>query len=70
MTVRQAREFLESKGYVTGTLWHVDDVMSKYVCGSDEAREIIELAEALNVSRIYDTIREIANDKNLKEQEQ
>ena len=54
MTIQEAKDFLESKGYFVKNLWCVDDVYSKFECSEEEAHKVLE--EALTSDSTFDTI--------------
>ena len=39
--IEEAKKFLESKGYQTYNLWHIDDVQHKFKCDDDEAMGVL-----------------------------
>ena len=67
--IKEAKELLKNKGYYVDTLWHIDDVKSKYDCSDDVAQEV--LGHAMNtectMNQIWEAIEYMAEDEfNLK----
>lgn len=71
LTSDDAREILAKQGFFTGNLWHIDDVTSLYKCSSDDAYKLLDMAltNEYTMSQIWDTIKLIANDLDLEENE-
>ena len=63
---REAKKFLEKKGWQTYELWHIDDVKELYECSDDEAMEL--LIDTIYSVRedIADAMSILAKDYNLK----
>ena len=72
MTVEQARQFLEEKGYYVDNLWTVRDVTDKYECSDEVAQEILNSAVSNDwiIEQIHLTIEDLATDKELKEKDE
>ena len=63
------RQELELRGNYTENLWHVDDVMKKYDCTSEEALNVLDsvMQSEWMVETIFDMIDEQAEAKGIKE---
>lgn len=57
---RLARKYLESIGYYTKVLWHVEDVQRLYGCDNEVAMELLHTA-LTNDNIMVDTELEIMN---------
>jgi phosphosulfolactate synthase (CoM biosynthesis protein A) len=71
-TTEQAKQVLREAGYYVDNLWHVSDVMDKYECTKEEAKEVLD--GALKIERYYedntfDAIENYATDLGLKRKE-
>lgn len=67
--VAAAREVLRNAGYYVENLWHVDDVLGRFVTDKDTAINILDdvLLSDYITERVFDGIADIATDKDLKE---
>lgn len=69
LTIEKAKQFLKDKGYYMDTLWHIDDVKTKYKCDDYEAEDVLD--SALNndatMEQIWFAIEFHADDQGLKE---
>ncbi len=63
------RQELELRGTYTENLWHVDDVMKKYDCTSEEALNVLDsvMQSEWLMESIFEMIDEQAEAKGIKE---
>lgn len=54
--IQQAKELLSNAGYATKTLWHIDDVKTKFKCTDGQALEVIDNAVAAD--GVYEAVWE------------
>lgn len=64
-----ARELLKSQGFYTESLWHIEDVKSKFECTDEQALKILGLSleNEATMEQIWFSIREFGNIEGLKE---
>jgi uncharacterized lipoprotein YajG len=67
--IEQARKLLESEGFFTKNLWHVDDVKGMFKCTDEEAQDVLNdaLTNDATMEQIWLAIRIVAENKLLTE---
>jgi len=63
--IETAKKYLESQGYFTANLWHVDDVKQSYDVSDEEALDVLEDAMTSDwvTSQIFEAIDIVAEEK-------
>jgi len=69
LTIEQAKEFLESKGYYTETLWCTQDVTDRCECTEEQAQAILSLSlnNEATMDQIQFSINEFVEQAGFKE---
>lgn len=69
--IYEAKEVLRQAGYFIDNLWHIEDVMGRYVCDEETAMEVLEFAltNDTTMEQIHFAIGIQAKDIELKEQD-
>ena len=72
MSVEEAKEFLKSKGYFVGNLWHIEDVKTNYPCSEEQAQEVLSkaLQNEATIDQIWFAINSVAEDNGLERKEE
>jgi hypothetical protein len=70
--IQKAKAILREAGYFTDSLWHVDDVQSRYECDDKTAQEILDyvLTNERVVMDIFELIHLEAEEMELKDKEE
>jgi hypothetical protein len=71
LSIEDAKQILESKGYFVDNLWHIEDVKSSWECSDTDAHKVLEVAltNEYLMEQIADTIYLVAEDLNLERNE-
>ncbi len=71
-TSKDLRAELQTRGFFTENLWHVHDVMDRFMCNELEAIEVLRaaLTDQFTIENISEIVKQLALDSDLEEFEE
>ena len=71
-TSKDLRAELQTRGFFTENLWHVHDVMDRFMCNELEAIEVLRaaLTNQFTIENISEIVKQLALDSDLEEFEE